>query len=61
MPLHDWAALAGWEGVHQVWIVELLYWIKPRLPVPRTIMPNKLQAQTGHTIEGFSRFSAVPA
>jgi len=32
MPLHDWAALPGWEGVHQVWIVELLYWIKPRLP-----------------------------
>lgn len=32
MPLHDWAALSGWEGVHQVWIVELLYWIKPRLP-----------------------------
>ena len=23
---------AGWDGVHQVWIVELLYWIKPRLP-----------------------------
>jgi hypothetical protein len=32
MPLHDWAALSGWDGVHQVWIVELLYWIKPRLP-----------------------------
>jgi hypothetical protein len=32
MPLHDWAALPGWEGIHQVWIVELLYWIKPRLP-----------------------------
>ncbi len=32
MPLHDWTALPGWEGVHQVWIVELLYWIKPRLP-----------------------------
>jgi hypothetical protein len=32
MPLHDWSALPGWEGVHQVWIVELLYWIKPRLP-----------------------------
>ena len=32
MPLHDWAALPGWDGVHQVWIVELLYWIKPRLP-----------------------------
>src|SRR5207253_10371297 len=32
MPLHDWAVLSGWDGVHQVWIVELLYWIKPRLP-----------------------------
>jgi hypothetical protein len=32
MPLHDWALLPGWDGVHQVWIVELLYWIKPRLP-----------------------------
>ena len=32
MPLHDWSALSGWDGVHQVWIVELLYWIKPRLP-----------------------------
>jgi hypothetical protein len=32
MPLHDWAAISGWDGVHQVWLVELLYWIKPRLP-----------------------------
>ncbi len=32
MPLHDWSSLPGWDGVHQVWIVELLYWIKPRLP-----------------------------
>ncbi len=32
MPLHDWSALPGWDGVHQVWIVELLYCIKPRLP-----------------------------
>jgi Protein of unknown function (DUF4058) len=32
MPLHDWAEMPGWDGVHQVWIVELLYWIKPRLP-----------------------------
>ncbi len=32
MPLHDWTAISGWDGVHQVWIVELLYWIKPRLP-----------------------------
>jgi Protein of unknown function (DUF4058) len=32
MPLHDWTEVPGWEGVHSVWIVELLYWIKPRLP-----------------------------
>jgi hypothetical protein len=32
MPLHDWTDLTGWDGVHQIWIVELLYWIKPRLP-----------------------------
>ena len=32
MPLHDWAELSGWDGVHQVWIVELLYALKPQLP-----------------------------
>lgn len=32
MPLHDWAALPGWVGVRQIWMVELLYWIKSRLP-----------------------------
>jgi hypothetical protein len=32
MPLHDWGEIPGWDGVHQVWMVELLYWIKPRLP-----------------------------
>jgi len=32
MPLHDWSELSGWEGVHDVWIVELLRAIKPQLP-----------------------------
>jgi hypothetical protein len=32
MPLHDWADLPGWEGVHDIWMVELLRWIKPKLP-----------------------------
>jgi hypothetical protein len=32
MPLHDWTDLPGWEGVHQIWMVELLYWLQPRLP-----------------------------
>lgn len=32
MPLHDWTDRPGWEGVHHLWITELLRWIKPRLP-----------------------------
>ena len=32
MPLHDWTDRAGWDGVHHLWITELLRWIKPRLP-----------------------------
>lgn len=32
MPLHDWSNPAGWDGVHNLWISELLRWIKPRLP-----------------------------
>jgi hypothetical protein len=32
MPLHDWDELSGWEGMHHLWITELLRWIKPRLP-----------------------------
>src|SRR5215831_6941287 len=32
MPLHDWSENAGWEGMHHLWITELLRWVKPRLP-----------------------------
>jgi len=32
MPLHDWTDGAGWEGMHHLWITELLRWVKPRLP-----------------------------
>jgi Protein of unknown function (DUF4058) len=32
MPLHDWTDRPGWEGVHHLWITELLRWVKPRLP-----------------------------
>jgi hypothetical protein len=31
MPLHDWTDRRGWEGVHHLWITELLRWVKPRL------------------------------
>jgi hypothetical protein len=32
MSLHEWTDRPGWEGVHHLWITELLRWIKPRLP-----------------------------
>ena len=33
MPLHDWSDRREWEGMHHLWITELLRWVKPRLPV----------------------------
>ena len=32
MPLHDWTSQPGWDGVHHLWIAELLRWVKPLLP-----------------------------
>src|SRR5947208_3401681 len=32
MPLHDWTDRSGWDGVHHLWITELLRGIKPQLP-----------------------------
>ena len=32
MPLHDWAELSGWEGMHLLWISELLRHVKAKLP-----------------------------
>src|SRR4051794_40083887 len=32
MPLHDWTDLSGWEGVHLLWMTELLRDLKGRLP-----------------------------
>lgn len=32
MPLHDWAELSGWEGMHLLWMSELLRFLKGRLP-----------------------------
>jgi len=32
MPLHDWSELSGWDGVHLLWMSELLRYLKARLP-----------------------------
>lgn len=47
MPLHDWTDRAGWEGMHRLWITELLRWVKP-LPLAVEIgIPVDLE-QTYH-------------
>jgi hypothetical protein len=32
MPLHDWTDGRGWDGVGQLWINALLFWLQDRLP-----------------------------
>lgn len=32
MPLHDWATTSGWEGMHLLWMTELLRHLKANLP-----------------------------
>lgn len=32
MPLHNWRDERGWEGVHLLWLAQLLDWVQPRLP-----------------------------
>jgi hypothetical protein len=32
MPLHDWRDERGWDGVHLLWLTQLLDWVQPRLP-----------------------------
>jgi hypothetical protein len=53
MPLHDWAETPGWEGVHNIWIVELLRWVKPRLPPEyRAHIGSSPALSVGETAEG---------
>lgn len=33
MPLHNWSESNGWEGMHLLWMTELLRYLKGRLPV----------------------------
>ena len=32
MPLNDWRDERGWDGVHLLWLAQLLDWVQPRLP-----------------------------
>ena len=32
MPLHDWKDERCWDGLHLLWLAQLLDWVQPRLP-----------------------------
>ncbi len=32
MPLHNWRDERGWDGVHLLWLAQMLDWVQPRLP-----------------------------
>ena len=66
MPLHDWSDSAGWEGMHHLWIAELLRWIKPRLPIGyRAYIGSSPLLAVGAPVErpdvGVRSWSAEPA
>src|ERR1700761_5107927 len=46
MPLHAWKDDRGWDGVHNIWITELLYWLRPRLPAHYRVYLGSVPALT---------------
>lgn len=32
MPLHDWSDDRGWDGLHLIWLSQMIDWLQPRLP-----------------------------
>ena len=65
MPLHDWTDLSGWDGMHHLWITELLRWVKPRLPAGYrayigTAPVLAIGAPVGRPDVGVQKWSGVP-
>ena len=47
MPLHNWTDRSGWDGLHHLWITELLRWVKPRLPAGYRAISTEISPETG--------------
>lgn len=52
MPLHDWRDDRGWDGVHLVWLAQLLDWVQPRLPAGYRAYLGSVPALTIDTPNG---------
>lgn len=69
MPLHDWRDERGWDGVHLLWLAQLLDWVQPRLPAGFRAYVGSVPAltlETGNgkpdvTVRGWRGPPATPA
>lgn len=52
MPLHDWRDERGWDGVHLLWLAQLLDWVQPRLPAGFRAYVGSVPALTLETGNG---------
>ena len=52
MPLHDWTDDRGWDGVHTIWLTQLLDWVQPRLPEGFRAYVGSVPALTVDTTNG---------
>jgi hypothetical protein len=52
MPLHNWRVERGWDGVHLLWLAQLLDWVQPRLPPGFRAYVGSVPALTLEAIEG---------
>lgn len=52
MPLHDWRDERGWDGVHLLWLAQLLAWVQPRLPAGSRAHVGSVPAHTFVTGKG---------
>ena len=52
MPLHDWTDDRGWDGVHLIWLTQMLDWVQPRLPEGYRAYVGSMPALTVDTTNG---------
>lgn len=52
MPLHDWKDERGWDGVHLLWLGELVRWLRPRLPEQYRAYVGSVPALTVESTNG---------
>jgi len=52
MPLHDWRDERGWDGVHLLWLSELVRWLRPRLPEEYRAYVGSVPALTVESTNG---------